>query len=205
MPALDYVVATSNLHDYFREQVGRALEHQQVKVREETRLYVSQLLAECTDPRKLFTVTPEGLEARPLAFLYADAVYAEGPQQRKLALKRLGDVALVIAGLFAGCLTRSLVGVDYYIAMGGTGYRGLHEALQNTSAGGPDPFGELAAKFARLVDVLAEVADGCHLGAGNDALRHYETWLRTGSQHSARQLSRHGIHPLHAPGLLRRH
>lgn len=205
MPATDSVVAASNLHDYFHEQIGRALDHQQVRLREETSAYVSRLLAECTDPRKLFSATPEGLEARPLAFLYADAVHAEGPQQRKLALKRLGDVALVMAGLFAGCLRRSLVGVDYYIAMGGTGYRGLHEALQAGSATGPDPFGELAAKFARLVDVLAEVADESHLGAGNDTLRHYETWLRTGSHYSARQLARHGVHPLQAPGLLRPH
>ena len=205
MPATASVVASSNLHDYFREQVGRALSHQQVKLREQTSAYVSHLLADCTDPRKLFSVTSEGLEARPLAFLYADAVHAEGPQQRKLALKRLGDVALVIAGLFAGCLNRSLVGVDYYIAMGGAGYRGLHEALQTGSATGPDPFGELAANFARLVDVLAEVADESHLGAGHDTLHHYEKWLRTGSPQAARQLARHGVHPLQTPGSLRQH
>lgn len=207
MPDIDSFVAASNLHDYFHDQIGRALAHQHLKLRDETATYLTQLLADCVDPGKLFSATPEGLEARPLAFLYADAIHAEGPQQRKLALKRLGDVALVIAGLFAGCLTRSLVGVDYYIAMGGTGYRSLHEALQSGSAGGmtPDPFGELAAKFARLVDVLAEVADESRLGAPNDHLRHYETWLRTGSTHAERHLARHGIHPLRAPGLLRRH
>jgi hypothetical protein len=191
------VITAGNVHDYFRDQVTTSLHNQHVELQAQTAEYLTNLLAGFTDPRRLFSVTAEGLDLKPLAFHYADAVHAEGSQQRNLALKRLGDVALFIAGIFSGSLNRSLVDVDYYIAMGGTGYRELHDALAQRFdlVPGSDPFGELAAKFALLVDVLAEIADESHLGSNNDVLRLYEVWLRTGSTHALRKLRRRGLQP----------
>ena len=113
-------------------------------------------------------------------------------------MKRLGDFALFIGGLFSDSLNRRMVDVDYYIGMGGAAYGSLHEALQRD----PDHlspcelFEELEAKFALLVDVFAEVSESSGLKSNTDLLRTYEIWLRTGSDRARKQLMRSGIHPI---------
>ncbi len=191
------LVTSTNVFEYFHAQVETTLHNQRVQVADHTATYLVNLLAGFADPRKLFSTTPEGLDLKLLAFQYADAVNAEGAQQRNYALKRLGDMALFIAGVFSGSLNRKLVDVDYYIAMGCAGYRELHHYLSARLAGAHsvDPFGELAAKFGALVDVLAEIADESHLGSNNDILRLYEIWLRTGSPHALKKLQRLGLQP----------
>ena len=191
------LVTNTNVFDYFHDQVATTLRHQHVNIGHTTAAYLVNLLTGFMDPRRLFTATSYGLDIKPLAFHYADVVSAEGPQQRNLALKRLGDIALFIAGVFSGSLNRKLVDIDYYIAMGCAGYRELHDALtyRFASKDDIDPFGELATKFAALVDVLAEIADQSHLGSNNDVLRLYEIWLRTGSAHTLKKLQRLGLQP----------
>jgi len=191
------LIMSATVHDYFRDQLCTSLHRQKVDVDESTQAYLINLLGAFMDPRQLFVDTPDGLELRPLAFHYADAVNAPTIERRNLALKKLGDVALFISGLFAGSLNRKLVDIDYYIAMGGMAYRDLHDLLR-MRFDAPDYgplFGELAEKFARLVDVLAEVSDASNLGSHHDVLRLYEVWLRTGSEHARRRLHRLGIVP----------
>lgn len=191
------LVTALNVHDYFRDQLATSLHNQQIEVRESTAAYLANLLAGFLDPNQLFTRTPDGLELRPLALHYADAAYSEGSEQRNLALKRLGDVALFISGVFSGSLNRKLVDVDYYIAMGCAAYRDLHAFLagRRFDDGFVDPFEELSRKFGALVDVLAEVSEESHLGSNNDVMRNYEIWLRTGSARALRKLQRLGLQP----------
>lgn len=197
------VITTLDARSYFHDCVTGSLVRQHVRVGETTLAYLVNLLLAFMDARQLLSQSEEGLEIRPLAFRYADALQADGVQQRNLALRKLGDVALFVAGMFAGSFTRRLVDVDYYIAMGGAAYRELHEQLEGHFEAGGGPFGELGAKFPALVDVLAEVSEESHLGA-QDLLRNYEIWLRTGSERALRALERLGVHPSpHAVSLAR--
>lgn len=201
------IVIDQSLQDYFHAQVAASLAHQQVDVGHSTLHYLSRLLAEFTDPRQLFSRTDHGWDLKPLAMHYADAVQAEGAQQRNLALKRLGDIALFIAGMFSGSLARKVVDVDYYAAMGGAAYRDLHDfvvARLGTGAQGT-PYAELGAKFLSLVDVLAEVAEESHLGARHDLLRDYELWIRTDSPRALSSLHRAGVLPSRESASLARH
>lgn len=193
------LITSASVQEYFRDQLCTSLHRQKVAVEESTQAYLINLLGAFTDPRQLFVDTPDGPDLRPLAFLYADVVNAPTLERRNLALKKLGDVALFISGLFAGSLNRSLVDIDYYIAMGGMAYRDLHDLLK-MRFDAPDYgplFAELAVKFRVLVDVLAEVSEASHLGSQVDVLRLYEVWLRTGSDHARRRLHRLGIVPSH--------
>lgn len=196
-----------NLHDYFHAQLEASLSHQGLMLESHTRQYLARLLANFTDPRQLFERTDQGLEFKPLALHYADAVLAEGSHQRNLALKRLGDIALFISGMFGGSLARKVVDIDYYAAMGGTAYRSLHDAMcsRHPEAATHAPFAELAQKFLALIDVLGEIAEESHLGARSDALRDYEVWLRTGSQRALGKLQRAGIVPSRTATSLSRH
>ncbi len=203
IPAL---VTTLDARSYFRDQLATSLFKQQVCVTENAVAYLVNLLLAFMDSRRLFTPGTDGLEIRPLAFQYADAVQADGLQQRNLALKKLGDVALFVAGIFSGSLARKLVDVDYYIAMGGAAYRDLHAILigrcEAEASGGL--FGELAAKFPALVDVLSEVSEESHLGQSHDVLRSYEIWLKTGSGQALKKLQRLGLRPsVHAVSVAR--
>jgi hypothetical protein len=207
MPNHPSIVTNVNVQDYFHAQLEASLAHQHLPLGLSTVQYLARLLTDFSNPQQLFEHTELGLELRPLAMHYADAVYAGGAHQRNVALKRLGDIALFISGMFAGSLARKVVDVDYYAAMGGAAYRDLHAWL--TSQVGdqcvPTPFAELASKFMALVDVLAEVAEESHLGVKHDVLRDYEIWLRTSSPRALKKLHLHGIVPNRETLSLARH
>lgn len=193
------LVTSIGIRDHFHDQILTSLNHQRVSVGDGTAGYLVDLLTRFADPRRLFSQGADGLELRALAEHYADAAHADGAEQRRHALKRLGDVALFIAGVFSGYLNRRLVDVDYYVAMGCSAYRELHDyvgsRLRHEAAA---VFDELARKFPLLVDVLAEVSAASNLGAANDLLRDYELWLRTGSPRALANLRGRGIEPVPA-------
>ncbi len=193
------VITQENLHDYFRVQLYSALARRDVELGDYTIIYLVNLLGSFTDPRHLFERTETGYELKPLAFQLMDALNAEGIEQRNLALRKMGDIALFVAGLFSGSLRRQLVDIDYYIAMGGSAYNSLHQHLEQSSVDVSQAvlFGELAEKFAGLVDVLAEISEASHLGSNNDLLRLYDVWINTGSDYAYRRLLRQGVQPDH--------
>ena len=115
-------------------------------------------------------------------------------------MKRLGDVALFISGVFADSLNRKLVDVDYYIAMGGNAYSYLSDNSRNAVRWQvfSDVFDELANKFTLFVDVLGEVCEQAHFNRDTDVMRLYEIWMRTGSKRAQQRLQKLGIQPIHA-------
>ncbi len=199
--AIDYVagqlITGMNVTEYFRDSVTSALSHQQVDAGEETVFYVVNLLSYYTRADRLFSHSEDGMLLRPLALMYAEALEANSVVERQNALRRLGDVALVVSGLFAASFSQKLVDVDYYIAMGGGAYGYLSDLSEGQAHARlfKTIFGELSAKFQTFVDVLAEVSENAHLGSQSDILRLYEIWMRTGSPRAAGHLRRLGIEP----------
>src|SRR5262245_22373398 len=113
------VVAATNLAEFFRGAVRSALAGQRLAVEQSTEHYVVNLLTLFARAEHLYERTPDGASLKPLAQMLADALEATGTAARELALQRLGDVSLFMAGLFARGFARKLVDVDYHIAMGG--------------------------------------------------------------------------------------
>ncbi|TDJ69298.1 MAG: hypothetical protein E2O35_01560 [Proteobacteria bacterium] len=195
------VIVSANVREYFHDQVDAALTKQAVKLDDTTMVYVVGLLTTYTQTPALFDETDDGLDIKPLAMHYADALNAASSAERSAALRRLGDVALFISGLFADSLNRKLNDVDYYIAMGGTAYSYVHDlALARPAERNMRSlFAELAEKFTDLVDVLGEVGDRSNLRSNSDVLRLYDLWLKTGSTRAFDRLQRLGLNPsLHA-------
>ncbi|CAL1240740.1 hypothetical protein [Candidatus Methylocalor cossyra] len=186
--------------EYFRDAITQAMLNQKVEAGEETVYYLVNLLAHFIQTERLFSSTPEGIQLEPLALLYAEALEAARPQERAQLLRRLGDVALLIAGLFSSSLKRKLVDVDYYIAMGGSAYGFLGHLNRGSVRGRVlgAVFDELSRKFQRFTDVLAEVGEASPLSSSTDILRLYEIWLRTGSKRTADRLRKLGIEPVPA-------
>jgi len=181
----------SDLRLFFIDAVKCAAKNQQLKARPETVAYVGELLTRFARPDALYEKTQDGYRLAALADLYRRAVEAPGASERDEAYRRLGDVALFVAGLFSGSLNRKLVDVDYYIAMGEGAYSRV--ALHRDARCAETMYRELSHKFAGFVDVLDEVAEQAPGRQEKDVLRTYEVWLRTGSRRAARKLARSGV------------
>src|SRR6185436_20516423 len=98
------------------------------------------------------------------------------PATRVKTLKEVGDTSLYVAGFFAESLNRSLVDVDYYVGLGQQAYTQLARSLGPRKSIG-EVYEELAAKFPRFVDVLAQVRKRvaiAELNATSDIGRLYE-------------------------------
>lgn len=155
-------LASTSLEAFFRQTISRAIHHQGVNTRDVTLDYLVGLLTHFSRSENLFDYCDEGIRLRPLAQLYAQAARCESLFEQRLVMRRMGDVALFIAGMFSGFFRRrrALVGQDYYIAMGGQAY-----ACLSSGRGAGDPvlnsvYAQLAESFGLYVRVLSEVRDG---------------------------------------------
>lgn len=169
---------------YFRELVESALARQRLTATEDAAFYIVHLLANFLQP-----ASEE--QPGPLAIRLAEALDAGG-QRQWAGLKAVGDESLFVSGFFADSLRRSLVDVDYYIAIGGTAYDAL--GRRETDVRSPI-FAELARKFVQFVEVLNEVSDRTSCASNADVIRVYERWLKTGGARAGKLLVEKGIIP----------
>ena len=192
------LITNTSIKEFFHDSVNQAISNQHIEVSAETVFYLVNLLTVYSRSEHLFDKTENGIDLKPLALIYADAVNQSNTLERARLLQRLGDTALFIAGVFTDSLNRKVVDVDYYIAMGGNAYSTVSETLRGAYNNGSvkSLFDELTEKFTEFVDVLNEVSENANLSTNSDILRLYEIWIRTGSKRAAGQLRRLGIEPV---------
>ena len=176
--------------EYFKELVDQAIAHQRVAATELTSFYVVQLLAGFVRQPAVDPAPGSGGDA-PLAVRLAQALESGGVRQRA-GLREIGDVSLFMSGFFADSLTRKIVDLDYYVAIGGYAYGALSRVESDTFS---PVFAELAEKFVRFVDVLSEVSERTSCASNAELLRLYERWLKTGSPRSGQLLAERGVVP----------
>lgn len=167
----------NSLDSFFAELLGEALRTEKVEIAEGSREYLVQLFADFAHIEQLHRDRDARDAGTPtLAWLYEKAQCGEAAERFE-AWRHLGDVALLVSGLFGPHLDRrrSLVGVDYYVRMGAGAYgtaatyarwQGFGRVLE-----------ELAQKFRTLVDVLTRVGEATTLPVANGLERLYERWL----------------------------
>ncbi|HUK66022.1 MAG TPA: hypothetical protein VLV17_04290 [Anaeromyxobacteraceae bacterium] len=188
----DPILVGKSATEYFRDLVSDALACRGMQVKEATEFYLVNLLAQFLRKERLFAGNPgEACELEPLALTLKRAL--EGDRETRFAnLKRLGDTSLFVSGFFGDSLARSLVQVDYYIAMGERAYDAL--ALgPGGEGGGKAHFAELALRFSQFVDLFAEIAELSDLSSNRGLVRLYERFLLTGSERVARRLREKGL------------
>jgi len=201
------VIPVPSLQEYFRDSVDAAMASNRLAMETHTAHYVVNLLTLFSRSEALHDKAERGTAPKPLALMLADAAAAPTGESRNATLRRLGDVALFVAGFMAEGLDRKAVGIGYYVRMGGGAYHTLSLALPANPRGRAfaPVFAELAAKFGEVVDVLNDVRHASNTGRDQDVLRLYENWLTTGSQRAARLLRQLGIQPHQQPGSVREH
>lgn len=189
------ILSPESLQEFFRELLTRALENQNARVEQETEFYLVKLLAEFLRSEALYTRDEAGTaERKPLAFLLKEALEEQGAARLHL-LRKLGDTSLFVSGMFPESMGRSLVDVDYYIAMGERAYDALGSAVAREA--GPSArrpvFEELARKFGLLVDLLNEVSERTLASTNAGLVRLYDRLLKTGSVRIAGMLRLQGV------------
>src|SRR5436309_2011161 len=190
----DRLTLVSQPQDYFRELVTDAMGKQNVLAQPETEFYLVNLLNQFMTTDRLYSRDGQGgAREEALALMVKDALEASQPSEQSALFRQVGDVSLYVAGFFQDSLARKLVDVDYYIGMGGTAYQQVAaRAEENTLR---TIYLELAEKFSRFVDVLAEISDQTRPRTEKDLLRMYELWVRTRSERAAKALQEAGILP----------
>jgi hypothetical protein len=174
-----------NLTEFFRDLLQSAMHSQAVHSSEDTEFYLVQLL-------EGFAHVPRDWFARPLALEYLESFHSP-VAHRYGKLKRVGDTALFVSGLFMESLHRQLVSSDYYVQLGRTAYAHLSELTGEGGRG--DLFAELAERFSDFVRVLAEISFESLFRGDVHTLRVYTRWMYTRSERDARWLLRHGVIP----------
>lgn len=174
------VCLAASVDEYFHEVVTDALATVDLEASEPASWYLVGLLGEMTRAR---------ISDEPLGLRLAQA--GAEPGERVKTLKQVGDQSLYVAGFFAESLNRSLVDVDYYVGIGQNAYAQLARQLggQKTIT---EVYAELAEKFPRFVDVLAEVRKRVDF-ATPDVGKLYEMWLRTRDEWIEKKLRALGV------------
>lgn len=176
------IIQGVGLKEVLREQVQAALAQQAIAAAEMTEFYLVNLLAGFN--------ADEDLLARPLAFLMLEAEEG-GPARRAQCLRRLGDTALVLAAFYAEKIRRTIMGLSYYVAMGGQAYGRL--AILSNEPVFADCYRELSTRFADVAEALSIVAPWNRAISDVDLLHIYERWLATGDEKLEALLEEGGI------------
>lgn len=177
--------------EYFSHELSDSLKRNQVKAEKSSVDYLAELLVGYLRSDKFFVVGEGGsLSNNCLADLYFAYLQGNG-EQKQTALKRLGDICLIVTGMFPDSLKRKLVDLDYYFGMGGSAYGTLAKAQMTSLA--QNLFAELSQKFVPFSDVLSQLSEKSGLQSNTDVLRLYERWLLTGSENLKNRLAQAGI------------
>jgi hypothetical protein len=184
------MLETATLTHLFRDLVQRAMTTLQVASLETTEFYLVNLLEAFARPGKRDLLDP------PLAIDYLEAMQLPLPY-RVPKLRRVADTALFITGVFVDSLERSLVGPEYYSALGRNAYAHLSATSGRNALG--ESFEELSGRFPEFVRVLAEVSEQDIFKREQDTLRLYKRWLAHGGAREADLLVRRGLIPAPPP------
>src|SRR5215470_2248840 len=153
------LLSAQSIHEFFRELLALAIENQRARLQQATELYLTNLLSGFLQTESLLVREEDGtLQRKPLALLLKDALDEEGVA-RAQALRRLGDTSLFVSGMYSESLSRSLVDVEYAIAMGSRAYDALGDVAERHGRGARSLWDELSEKFSQLVDLLNEVSE----------------------------------------------
>ena len=194
---------TATPQEFFHERVHQAKDNLKVNLPEEVEFYLVNMLCSFITVPPATAGAQAGMPAffeKPLAFMLRDASEAPAPQKPAL-YRALGDTSLYITGFFQDYFNRKTFDIDYYIALGSTGYE---QAAQHMTPNLPESatratLTALAVNFVLAVDVVAEVSEQGRRREAVDILNIYDRWTRSQSDRLRKILNEQGIDPVEVP------
>lgn len=188
----------TSLAGFFDTMLRDALAAERLALTDPATSYLVQLVTEFAERDALYAHGERDERGTPaLATLYTRAIEA-APHERFNAYRQLGDVALVVAGLFAPHVERrKLVDLRYYADMGSAAY---HHAAQLAQGSFGGVLGQLSTSFARCIEVLTRFAEKTTLPVRRDVGAFFDRWaMNPESEELARRLMTMGLVPVMGP------
>ena len=184
----------TDLSDFFRETLCRALSTRGVTPAPSTERYLVLLLAQLSH------------DTAPLSSSLVELSLEAQVTERRARLEKLrtlGDHALSYSGLFDTHRERLGIARSYILDVGSRAYRSAGQlACQSFRAVERDQasvFDELGARFDIFSEVLDDVREATALGTRDDVLSLYERFVKSGSPVLQQRLKEHGVLSIGVP------
>jgi len=190
---------TQDLRTFFAEECLSIAAKQGLAIPEHLGQYLGEMLVRFVGSDTYFVASSDPHAVRPKKeFPSVVRLWLEGQSQpvveQLVQMQHVGDIALYTSGFFPERIERSLVDMDFYMAVGGQAYERAGKIRETLAQERQlNIYFELASKFSELKELLAELSDRKFLSTEPDRLRLYEKWLRSRSPRIQRMLAEVGI------------
>lgn len=141
------------IKSFFNDRLTQAFHDKNLKLCMLSSEYVVSVLCDFVKSDMLTNLTEDETPFPLMVSLYQKSI-ASAPLNKFNDFRNIGDVALFISGIFPDFIQRkkSLVGKDYYINMGKTGYSCASKLIKVKEFS--MVFNELSNNFPKIVDAL---------------------------------------------------
>lgn len=181
----------ASLAGWFDRSLAGTLQQYGLGTARATRRYLARLLARFAHNASFVDSAAGRAVHRPLAMHWADANAVDDAVARTGRLRRRGDLALFMCGVFPEYVSSRITGHDYYLAMGRSAYAELADLSGGNAAA---TWFELATGFADFAEALNVTVWGD--GGRRDVLALYERWLAGGGTLARERLTALKIDPV---------
>ncbi|MEO5668955.1 MAG: hypothetical protein ABIR96_12920 [Bdellovibrionota bacterium] len=190
---------TQDLRKFFAEECLSIASKQGLQIPEHLSHYLGEMLVRFVGSDTYFVANSDPLAMKPKKeFPSVVRLWLEGQAQpifeQLVQMQHVGDIALYTSGFFPERIERSLVDMDFYMAVGGQAYERAGKIRESIAQERElNIYFELASKFSELKELLAELSDRKFLSTEADRLRLYQKWLQSRSPRIRRMLAEVGI------------
>lgn len=183
------------LDSYIVEEIESAEQKLNIHLSEYSKLYLLHLLKRLSQSDDFFY--SDIVRDKPLGIVLLEALHKDIFEKIR-DLRIVGDLSLVFSGLYPDFLTRRLVDIDYFIALGRKSYYLLSDTYSNHRAKREVfiLYSQLVAEFLCLVNVLTEMSDEMNFLDDSNVEKAYTRWQKTGVKKYEEILSESNVIPI---------
>jgi len=192
---------TADLRSFFEEEIRQTAARQGREISPSASQYLGSMLAKFTDARNYLQAGEKDEKGRErqsypaLTLLWFEGL-SKSLIDQLVHMQHLGDLALFTSGFFGERFSRSLLDMDYYMAMGGRAYETAGKLRESLAAERElNVYFELSANFREFTEIFAELSDRTHLASDKGLLKLYEKWLASRNERLSRMLREAGVIP----------
>jgi len=188
-----------DLKSFFAEECLSIATKQGLSVPEHLSAYLGQMLARFAGSETYFVPNSDPHTTKPKKeFPSIVRLWLEGQTQpameQLVQMQHVGDLALYTSGFFPERIQRSMLDMDFYMAVGGQAYERAGKIRESIAQERElNVYFELASKFSELKELLAELSDRKFLFSEADRIHLYQKWLDSRSPRIQRMLAEVGI------------
>ena len=170
---------SETLHSFFYAQLTDA-QHGDSQLSDELGAYLVHMLAD-----HALETEVAGRGSAPFALQFLEA--RQAAEGSIIALKRLGDRALYVAGVLPHSYDLSITSIHYVAGIGRAAYQQIDAKIHHASI-----FTELAERFETLADLISKAMDSA-THPDEDLLAIYSRWQQEKHPDDARKLIAAGV------------